>query len=107
MDSVPFEKLLGRYQIRELKDNEVYFCMNGCGECDKVVVEEDEATLTCGITGALKERFYNLSDVSSCCGEHLLIWDNEMDQEIPVEYVFLKASQTSDREGFTSVFVGM
>jgi hypothetical protein len=104
MHTVPFEKLLGKNQIRDLKSNEVYCCMNGCGECDKVVVEEDEATLTCGLTGALKERFYNISDVSSCCGESLLIWDNETDDEAVAEYVFSKAPDTPHPEGFTSVF---
>ncbi|AYO17048.1 hypothetical protein D0812_21920 [Vibrio owensii] len=82
------EKFLGTYAIRDLSENEVYFCQEGCGECSKVVVEEDNRTMHSPNETILLERDYSKLEVSSCCKSEVGIWNNDTDEEVKAEYVF-------------------
>lgn len=79
-------KLIGTYKIRDLKENEVYICEEGCGECNKVAIECETMTLSDPTDTHILEREYELVDSSDCCGSKLSIWDNLKDDEVSVEY---------------------
>jgi len=83
------EKYLGLYKIRPLNDGEVYYCTEGCGECQKVIIEEDNMTKHDITDTILLERHYSKVEVSSCCNSQVGIWDNVLDSELDdVEYEF-------------------
>lgn len=85
-------KFLGTHSIRSLKENEVYFCQEGCGDCKKVTVDEDNRTVTTNV-GALLERQYSKVELSSCCKAEIGIWDISSDEEVPVEYLFTPSDE--------------
>lgn len=82
------EKFLGTYSVRDLRENEVYFCQEGCGDCNKVLVEEDNMTKHSIDDQTLLERHYSKVELSSCCRSELGIWNELEDEEISVEYSF-------------------
>lgn len=76
-------KLIATCKIRPLKDNECYYCHNGCGECETVVVNDNNLI----INGEILE--YTEVDVSSCCHSKVGIWDDLHDWEATdSEYIY-------------------
>jgi hypothetical protein len=95
MSEQPIVKYLGHYSIREIKPYETYFCEKGCGECEKIIIEEDNLVRTTqNIEGKdiIVERHFSKADVSSCCSANLGIWDTEDDKDMNADYVFNPAN---------------
>lgn len=88
------EKFLGTYIFRPLKEGEVYFCAEGCGECEKVIIEENNRTVTTR-EGELLERHYSKVEVSSCCKADLGIWNvvDDVESKVDAEYEFTPAEE--------------
>lgn len=85
----PIERYLGYYRMRDLKENEVYFCECGCGECRKVEQEFTARTMHTPDDETLLERDYYIDEVSHCCGSSIGIWNTETDEHVEgVEYEF-------------------
>lgn len=82
------KKLLGSYKIRELQKDEVYFCQEGCGDCEKVTTKEDNLLRTTA-EGKLLEWHFSMKEVSKCCKSSIGIWNTATDEEINVEYTFI------------------
>lgn len=80
---------VGEYRIRALNDNanELYFCVEGCGECGKKDVENTVRT-THSPEGVLIERRFEVVEVSTCCGSLVGIWDNVTDDDAVEGYTY-------------------
>jgi hypothetical protein len=68
----------------QLKQNEIFCCNNGCGECSTYQVwDEYRAEIT--PCGGFKKAESQLISVSACCNEGVFVWDTVKDDEVAME----------------------
>jgi hypothetical protein len=99
MNRAATEIFIGTYSVRPLEAGEVYFCENGCGECQTLTIEVDEATVTDSDTGELHMRRFSRDQVSSCCHGDVGIWNDAHDVEVPTKYDFAPAESSNSEAG--------
>lgn len=70
--------------IYTLKENEIFCCNNGCGECVGLNVWDwySEEISPCGNYRTLKEY---KTTVSSCCRQGVFVWNTEKDEEVNIK----------------------